>query len=110
MRSLSLRQKNGALSLLAKMVSVSAILFVGLLAYLSTNPEAHEFFHSDSDHADHQCVVTEFAAGEGLYLAPEIVFQPTAITVQCGHFSAREIRLELFDDLLPPVCGPPSVA
>jgi len=84
------------------------MLLVGLLAYLGANPEAHEFFHKNSDQADHQCVVTHFAAGEGLYLSPQVVVAPKALAVQRVLVPRREVTVESFDDFLPPACGPPS--
>jgi hypothetical protein len=107
MKPYRFQNNDGALSRFGKMVSVAAVLLVCVLSYLTVNPEAHEFFHPDADHAEHQCAVTAFAAGEGLYLAPHIEVRPMPVVAQSVHFEAREARRESLAYLLPPVCGPP---
>lgn len=96
-----------ALTWFGKTVSVLAIFLIGLVSYLTVNPEAHEFFHHDSDHADHQCVVTAFAAGEGLCSAPPVDVQPVAVVVGRSDVVAVEILRQALASRLPPVCGPP---
>jgi len=108
MKPYRFQKKDGGLSRFGKLVSVAAALLVAVLSYLTVNPEAHEFFHPDADHADHQCAVTAFAAGEGLYLAPQIEMRPTAVVVERVHFVAGEVRRDSTAFILPPVCGPPA--
>jgi hypothetical protein len=107
MKPFRFQHKKGSLSLFGKAVSVAAVLLIGLVAYLASSPEAHEFFHPDAGHEDHECVVTSFAAGEGLYLAPQIDLQPATVVVQWVHFEAVEVLRNSSVCLLPPVCGPP---
>ena len=108
MKPLSFQKKNGTLSQAGKAVSVLAVLLIAVVMYLSANPEAHEFFHKDADHADHECVVTAFAAGEGLFTAPQIVVQPESLAIQRMDVVAKEVAQEALRNLLPPVCGPPA--
>ncbi|HTZ19970.1 MAG TPA: hypothetical protein VMC06_03735 [Opitutaceae bacterium] len=107
MKSVRFQQNHGSLSRFGKVVSVAAVLLIAFISYLAVNPRAHEFFHHDADHPDHECVVTAFAAGEGLYLAPAIELWPTAVVVQRVHFGAGEVLRDAFARLLPPACGPP---
>jgi hypothetical protein len=49
----------------AKAVGVAFAIFLVLaLGALAVIPSLHQRLHSDSDHRDHSCVVTEFAAGQ----------------------------------------------
>jgi hypothetical protein len=107
MKPYRFQQNDGDLSRFGKIVSLAAFLLIGLVSYLTVNPAAHEFFHSDADHADHECVVTAFAAGEALYLAPQIGVRPTVVAVQRVHFVAGEVLRDASARILPPVCGPP---
>ena len=91
-------------------MGIAAVLIVGLLAYLAADPEANERFHPCAGHCDHECVVTEFAAGEGLYTVPVIQVKPVAAVVQRVHFQAREPVAESPGFLLLPICGPPLAA
>src|ERR1700704_6489090 len=72
MKLFRFQHKKGGLSLFGKTMSLVAVLLIGLVSYLASSPEAHEFFHPDADHADHDCAVTAFAAGGGVFLAPHI--------------------------------------
>jgi hypothetical protein len=105
---LRLVKRNGQLTLLAQGVSLLAVLLVGVLGYLSVNPQAHEFFHHGAGQGDHECVVTAFAAGEGLYVAPQVVPRPDRLVVERVAVIAREISRQSPDDRLPPACGPPA--
>lgn len=107
MKTYRFQQNDGGLSRFGKIVSLAAVLLVAFVSYLSVNPRAHEYFHKDAGHEDHECVVTAFAAGEGLYLAPEIELRPATVVVQWVHFVAGEIIRESSEGFLPPVCGPP---
>jgi len=108
MKSFRFQHKKGGLSLFGKMVGGAAILLIGLIAYLASSPEAHEIFHPDAGHGDHGCVVTSFAAGEALYVAPEIKVQPTAVVLERMEGTAGEMVRDFSANLLPPVCGPPA--
>jgi hypothetical protein len=110
MKLVQFQQKNSGLSPFGRMVGLAAVLLVVTLAWLTVSPGAHEFFHHDSDHADHQCVVTTFAAGEGLYLVPQIEMRPASIVLQMVHIEIGGARRGSFACLLPPVCGPPLAA
>src|SRR5476649_2383217 len=78
---LAFRRSRGRLSALGQAVGVAAALLVGLLVFLSVNPEAHEYFHHDANHGSHGCVVTEFAAGGAYALTPMVVVKPAAQAV-----------------------------
>ncbi len=108
MRPLRFQHKDGSASLVGKTVSVLAVLLIATVMYLSASPEAHEFFHHDANHEDHECVVTAFAAGEAFYVAPQIVVQPTTVVVERVELAAVGIAGETPAGLLPPVCGPPA--
>lgn len=108
MSPLRFQKKNGTLSLAGKAVSLVAVLLVAVVMYLSVTPAAHEFFHKDADHADHECVVTAFAAGESLYTAPQIVVRPEPLVIQRVEIRAEEVAQDALRNLLPPVCGPPA--
>lgn len=108
MSQLNFQRKNGALSLAGKAVSLLAVLLIAVVVCLSVSPEAHEFFHKDAGHADHECVVTAFASGDGLYSAPQIVVRPESLAIQRVEVAAKEIAHEALRNLLPPVCGPPA--
>jgi hypothetical protein len=110
MKPYRFQQNDGGLSRFGKIVGLTAVLLIGLVSYLTVNPKAHEFFHHDSGHDDHECVVTAFAAGEGFYLAPQIEVRPTAFVVQTVQVVAREIVRDAFAGCLPPACGPPVEA
>jgi hypothetical protein len=108
MKPLRFQHKKGGLTLFGQAVSVAAVLLIGLVSYLTASPQAHEFFHHDAGHEEHQCVVTSFAAGEGLFLAPQIELRPTAVVVEWVHFASTEVLRDKVANLLPPVCGPPA--
>ena len=110
MKPFRFNRRQGSSSPLGKAVAVAAVLLVGLLGYLSADPEAHEYFHPCSGHCDHECVVTSFAAGEGLFTVPLIGVKPIAAIVQRVHLQARESALESPEFLLLPICGPPLAA
>jgi hypothetical protein len=110
MKHLRFTLRKGGSSRLGKVVGVAAVLLVGLLGFLAADPEAHEFFHTDAGQCDHECVVTAFAAGEGLSVVPPIEIRPTSVVVQRVHFEARESLVESPGYLLLPICGPPSAA
>ena len=84
-----------------------AVLLIGVLAYLAADPAAHERLHPDAGHEDHECVVTTFAAGEALYVAPQIVVRPMPVVVGRVEVAVQTVVLETTHDLLPPACGPP---
>ena len=103
------RRRDGHLSSLGQAAGLAAALLVGLLAYLVASPEAHEYFHPDAGTTHHQCVVTEFASGEGYTLAAIIVVQPAVVTAEVVVVTAvRPATAARF--LLRPICGPPSAA
>lgn len=101
------RRINGESSALARTVGLLAVLLVMLLVWLSADPEAHEHFHHDADEADHHCAITEFALGEGYYLAPLIVVPPVPWRFEAVRFEAVEVLREPVDYALLPICGPP---
>jgi hypothetical protein len=102
-------RRDGSISAVGRTVGAVAILLVGLLAYLSADPAAHERFHHDADKADHHCVITEFAAGEALYLAPTIEVRPTlAVLWESAAAAPPEIFRPPVDYILRPICGPPA--
>ena len=109
MKHCRLQQNNGALSGLGRTVSVLAILLVGLVSYLAVNPTAHEFFHPDAGDTDHECVVTAFAASEGLFVPPQLDLRPASEVVRQIHLIAVEVQHDPLSRLLPPVCGPPHL-
>jgi len=103
------QRQDGSSSATARAVGVAAMLLVGLLAYLSANPEAHERFHHDAGHSDHHCVVTEFAAGEAFYIAPVLTLRPTlAVLFETAPAEAEDFLREPVAYVLQPICGPPG--
>ena len=72
------QKKDGHSSIAGRAVGTAAVLLVALLVWLSADPEAHERFHHDAGAEDHHCVITDFATGEGFYLAPQIDLRPAA--------------------------------
>lgn len=107
MLAITFQKKNGAVSAFAKVVAANAVSMVLLLVWLSADPEAHEHFHHDADKGDHHCVVTEFAAGSGYYLVPQVALPPVDTEFGIAHFRAEEIIREAADFVLLPICGPP---
>jgi hypothetical protein len=110
MRILSFHRRNGRCTPFGRATGVLCASLVGLLIYLSADPEAHEQFHRDADQGDHACVVTAFAAGEAYYVAPVIEVRPQAVPVVHVAAAARSRPLESPRFLLPPACGPPARA
>lgn len=86
------------------------MLLVSLVSYLAVNPAAHEFFHQDATHESHTCVVTDFAAGEGLFEAPVVVVRPEPAVVAHFFWAAPRLAPSVPAGLLPPGCGPPARA
>jgi hypothetical protein len=107
MKSLGFQSRSGECSILGRATILSAVSLVALLAWLSADPEAHEYFHHDADHADHHCTVSDFALGEGYYVAPQIVSAPTPLRLENVNCEAAEILREPVDFVLLPICGPP---
>jgi hypothetical protein len=104
-------RNDGSTSPLARITGLVGILLVGLLVWLSADPEAHERFHPDAGKEDHHCVVTEFAAGEAYYLAPVIELRPTeALLYEVARSAPKEVLREPVAYVLLPTCGPPSLA
>ena len=83
---------------------------VGLLVFLSVNPEAHEYFHHDANHGSHGCVVTEFAAGGAYALAPVVAVKPAALVVWAMAAAVEADRRQPVAFRLLPICGPPAAA
>jgi hypothetical protein len=110
MKAFSFQSRNGTLSPLSKTIAAGAASIVLLLVWLSADPEAHEHFHHDAAKGEHQCVVTEFASGEGYYMVPEIAVPPVEAVFGAAHFSAADTLREAVDYVLLPTCGPPSRA
>lgn len=108
MRSLKLLGNRGDVTALARIVSCLAAFLILLLVWLGADPEAHEHFHHDADQGEHHCVVTEFAAGEGFYIVPQVSVPPVEAVFGIAHFSAEEPIREAVDYVLLPICGPPS--
>ena len=108
MKPVKFQRRDGALSHAGKAVSLLAVLLIMAVMYLSASPESHETFHKDADHGDHECVITAFSAGEGLYTAPQIVVRPEVVVIQRVEVTAKEVAQEALRNLLPPVCGPPA--
>ena len=111
MKLFRFQQQNGRSSSACRTVGLVAILLLGGLCYLAANPEAHERLHAAAGHEDHQCAVTAFAAGEGLYLAPVIEVRPRAALVEAVlPIAPLEALREAPAYLLLPICGPPVLA
>jgi hypothetical protein len=108
MRSFKFQKRNGSISAFAKVVSSAAVSMVLLLVWLAADPEAHEHFHHDADKGEHQCVVTEFATGEGYYVFPQTAVPPVESGLGVAHFCADETIRETVAYVLLPICGPPS--
>jgi hypothetical protein len=108
MKALKFHRRDGTVSTLARAVAAGAVSIVLLLVWLSADPEAHEHFHHDSGGSEHQCVVTQFAIGEGYYIVPQVSVPPVEAGFGPAHFSADEALREEVDYVLLPTCGPPS--
>jgi hypothetical protein len=108
MKRLRFQQKNGAFSLFGRTAILAAILLIGLVSYLASNPEAHEYFHPDAGHENHECVITAFAAGEGFQLQLVIVVQPRLAEEWARPLDKVQRAPERTDYALLPICGPPS--
>lgn len=111
-RNLRLRfqQRNGSSTPAARITGSVAMVLIAVLVWLSADPEAHERFHHDADHEDHHCVVTDYAMGEGYYVAPRFVVAPAEMVFEIVRFTAVEALREPVDYLLLPICGPPGRA
>lgn len=107
---LRFQQRNGSSTLAARITGGVAMLLIAVLVWLSADPEAHERFHHDADHEDHHCVVTDFAMGEGYYVAPRIVVAPAGMVFEVVRFTVVEALREPVDYRLLPICGPPGRA
>ena len=93
-----------------RFVAMLAVALVLMLDVLAVCPKAHEFFHHDADHEDHECVVTHFLHGSTTPLdnAP-LVVQPVPRSSDKSHDFAALIAPASPAYLLPPGCGPPAV-
>jgi len=92
---------------LAKGCAFLLVALVLLLAVLATNPSAHEWFHHDAGHADHECAVTLFAHG----ITPALVGAALVLVAWrlIGSTVApqREFHLPPLPRRLPPGRAPP---
>jgi hypothetical protein len=108
LNSLRFLRHGGKVSVLARIVGHVASALILLLVWLGADPEAHEHFHHDADQGEHHCVITEYAAGEGFYVVPQVSIPPVEAVFGFAHFSAEEPLRESVDYVLLPTCGPPS--
>ena len=102
------QKRSGSVSPFARVVSTAAISIVLLLVWFAADPQAHEHFHHDADTGQHQCVVTEFAAGEGYYILPQIAGPPVESDFGVVRLCAEETIRQTVAFVLLPICGPPS--
>ena len=107
MRLLRFHRKDGSSSTALRVVGTAAMLMIGLLAWLSVDPEAHERFHPDADEPGHHCVVTEFAAGAALVLTVAFRLLPLITHFVRVQWAQVEVRHPIVDLALLPSCGPP---
>ncbi len=110
MKFLSFTRRNGRSTLFGRTMSVVSAGLLGLLIYLSADPEAHERFHHDADQGDHECVITAFAAGEAYYVAPVIEVRPQADLFVATNQVVESRRHGTPPFRLLPSCGPPAGA
>jgi hypothetical protein len=74
-------------------------LFGTLLAFAAAQP-LHLIHHEDAGHADHHCVITEFAAGQAEVAAAPLSLSPIPwVTLprlsppDAARFTSRDLRL-----------------
>lgn len=100
----------GRLSRLERGVALLGAGLILLLGILAVDPGVHEFFHKEAGHLGHDCVVTDFAAGDGVFLAPVIDLRPRSIATVTVNLPARGVWRSRGELRLPPACGPPAGA
>jgi hypothetical protein len=108
MKAFRFQRKNGTSTIFGRTIGLVGVGVVVLLLWLAADPEAHEHFHHDAGQEDHHCVITDFAIGEGFYLAPSIAVRPVAAVFGSVSFEVPGALREPVDYALPPSCGPPS--
>lgn len=89
-------------------MAVLAACLVFTLGLLAASPSAHEFFHKGAVDEDHECVITAFAVGEGLFVAPVIDLRRTSTRTETIQFAAPTFLRSQSGLRLPPACGPPA--
>lgn len=92
---------------LVKGCAVLLAALVVLLAVLAVCPAAHEWFHHDADHEDHECVVTLFAHGVTASLAAVALVLVSWRLIGLTVPLAREFSLPAQPCRLPPAQAPP---
>ncbi|MGH7996380.1 MAG: hypothetical protein ACREFX_08520 [Opitutaceae bacterium] len=101
------RRNDGSGALLAQAAGTAAVLCVLALVWLSADPVAHEYFHHDANRADHHCGITDFALGEGYFVAPRIVVPPEPMVFRAVDREGPELLRPPCRYLLLPTRGPP---
>lgn len=101
------RRKRDGLSPWENVVACLCVALVIALAALSVSPQAHGFFHNAEADADHECVITDFAAGEGFFLAPLVVLRPELMKLGVIEREACLSPIPRVPFHSPPSCGPP---
>jgi len=108
-------RRTGQLTLLARTMSVVAVLLILGLGILSVSPELHALVHPDfAEHHDdanggeHSCMITHFAAGEAWFDHPILKVEPVALPLEAVAAQKADHRLALVAHRLLPICGPPT--
>ncbi|HEY3756971.1 MAG TPA: hypothetical protein VGL42_12540 [Opitutaceae bacterium] len=107
LKAFRFQRRDGTSTVAARVTGVAAVLLIGVLLWLSADPEAHERFHHDAGHEDHHCVVTDFAMGEGYFVAPTVVVAPVKRVFGVVQIAAVEAARVAADVRLEPSRGPP---
>lgn len=99
--------------ILGRIVAASAAALVLLLAVMSASPSLHAWVHGQSvaqmqkDHADEDCVITQFA--RGLTSATTALVVVAFLTLISGPVRpCAVVRWPVPHFWLPPLCGPPA--
>ena len=101
------KTRNRHPTLFGRGCAVLLVALVLLLCVLAACPAAHEWFHHDAGHEDHECAVTLFAHGVTTALA--VVAVAVVAWRLIGRVDApkREFQLPASTRLLPPGRAPP---
>ena len=78
-----------------------------LLAVLAVCPAAHEWFHHDADHSDHECAVTLFAHGVTTAITGVALALISWRLIGNAIASAKEFQLPPLPSRFPPGRAPP---
>lgn len=108
MRFLRFQRRDGGSTAAARVTGAVGMALMAILVWLSADPAAHERFHHDAGHEDHHCVVTDFAMGQGFYVAPRIVVAPAPMVFAVVRFAAVQAPRTPVEYRLLPICGPPA--